>query len=479
MVAAKHPARTVPTGGRKGIEPGPSDGVLLDEYVKVPGQTSQLRQSPFGAVAAKWEFNGPVFTGRSAPRRAERIQSIRAHIAHAGGLDVLILGLESRTATSAEPGKRPDVRGRARPGISWWVSGEPEGFRRAITRRRTGPSAWTRSSPPVAFLILAHGPHKTEAVAAMPGSDPSPMSRIPACGTHSAVSVFLDSAVAGNAVPGMRPAPFTILRANDVGGTKIVSAASLLGIAGGTNPGTATDSRAPRRGGTVLEDVRWLVRIGPAESKPGVPHTIRPGHGICELRPPRGGKFSAGNAIQWETAGPSAAEAPGSGGPRSRRPVRRRGPSHAWGRGRFQSFLWRHDPGLAWTPAGLAGGGFTRCAADGNARQQPRHRAVGESDPPDPADPWRSLRAQPWSAICDAGGDPVLTAPGGGVGGGPRRRSHRPTNILTAAEALGSALGLLVNVLDPEAVIRRRTLTSAGLYSDTRRRASAVIFGLR
>ncbi|MFO1461137.1 MAG: ROK family protein [Verrucomicrobiota bacterium] len=265
----------------------------------------------------------------------------------------------------------------------------------------------------------------------------------------------------------MRPAPFTILGI-DVGGTKI--AGGLVELPAGQILARRQIPTRPGRGGAaVLEDVRWLVSELTAESKPGVPPPSALGIGICELVSHEGEILSR-NAIQWETAevhrrlkdlGPVVLEADVRAAARAE--------SRLGAGGRFQSFLYvTIGTGIS-SCLVLAGRPYLGARGlTGTLASSPVTVPWGESD---------RLTRRTLEELAsgpalvrrfrDAGGDPVLTAPEvleAAHGDDPTAQRI----ILTAAEALGSALGLLVNVLDPEAVILGGGLgLSAGLYSDT------------
>lgn len=265
----------------------------------------------------------------------------------------------------------------------------------------------------------------------------------------------------------MRPAPYTVLGI-DVGGTKI--AAGLVELPSGQTLARRQIPTRPGRGGAaLLEDIRWLVSELIAEAGPDVPPPSALGIGLCELVS-QDGEILSKNAIDWSTAevhrrlkdlGPVVLEADVRAAARAE--------SKLGAGGKFRSFLYV-----------TIGTGISSCLVlDGNPYLGTRGLTGTLASSPVTV-PWgesdfltqrtlEELASGPAlvQRFREAGGDPVLTAPEvleAAHGGDPTARRI----VLTAAEALGSALGLLVNVLDPEALILGGGLgLSTGLFSDT------------
>ncbi|MBL9172071.1 MAG: ROK family protein [Verrucomicrobiales bacterium] len=265
----------------------------------------------------------------------------------------------------------------------------------------------------------------------------------------------------------MRPASYTVLGI-DVGGTKV--AAGLVELPSGQMLARRQIPTRPGRGGAaLLEDIRWLVSELTAEPGPGVPPPSALGIGICELVS-QDGEILSQNAIPWTAAevqlqlkdlGPVVLEADVRAAARAE--------SRLGAGGRFQSFLYvTIGTGIS-SCLVLAGQPYLGARGlTGTLASSPVTVPCGETD----ILTRRSLEELASGPALvrrfrDAGGDPVLTAPevleAAHAGDLTARRI-----VLTAAEALGSALGLLVNVLDPEAVILGGGLgLSTGLFSDT------------
>lgn len=189
----------------KGLNLGHLTVFALDEYVGVPRTEPRncanlLRRS----VAEVWRIPADRFHTVSSEAH-DALQSIRTHeerIARAGGLDVLILGLgQNGHLGFNEPGSDPTSRARVldlesisiEANRKWFggdyapSSGVTVGMDTILAARR--------------ILILAHGPHKTAAVAAMLRGPIHPTCPASYLRTHSDVSVFLDTAAAGSEPP--------------------------------------------------------------------------------------------------------------------------------------------------------------------------------------------------------------------------------------------------------------------------------------
>ncbi|MFO1461136.1 MAG: glucosamine-6-phosphate deaminase [Verrucomicrobiota bacterium] len=206
MVAAGNtPLELYRRVAEKGLNLGHLTVFALDEYVGVPRTEPRncanlLRRS----VAEAWGIPADRFHTVSSEAH-DALQSIRAHekrIAHAGGLDVLILGLgQNGHLGFNEPGSDPTSGGRVLDLESVSIEANRKWFGGDYAPAHGVTVGMDTILAARRILILAHGPHKTEAVAAMlrgPIHPPCPASYLR---THSAVSVFLDSAAAGNAVP--------------------------------------------------------------------------------------------------------------------------------------------------------------------------------------------------------------------------------------------------------------------------------------
>ncbi|MBL9172070.1 MAG: 6-phosphogluconolactonase [Verrucomicrobiales bacterium] len=189
----------------RGLNLGHLTVFALDEYVGVPRTEPRncanlLRRS----VAEAWGIPADRFHTVSSEMH-DALQSIRAHeerIAQAGGLDVLILGLgQNGHLGFNEPGSDPTSRGRVLDLESVSIEANRKWFGGDYAPSNGVTVGMDTILAARRILILAHGPHKTNAVSAMlrgPIHSPCPASFLR---THSDVSVFLDSAAAGNAAP--------------------------------------------------------------------------------------------------------------------------------------------------------------------------------------------------------------------------------------------------------------------------------------
>jgi len=187
---------------------GPIHVFVLDEYVGVPADEPRscaglLRRK----VAEAWRIPPARFhTIDPDPGRA--LDSVQAHeqrIEQAGGLDVLVLGLgQNGHLGFNEPGSPQDSSARVL-GLEpisieanrKWFGGDyaPDhgvtvGLRTLLAARHV--------------LILAFGPHKTDAVRDMVEKAPSPSCPASFLQGHPNVEVFLDPAAAARLGPAAR-----------------------------------------------------------------------------------------------------------------------------------------------------------------------------------------------------------------------------------------------------------------------------------
>ncbi len=181
------------------------DVFTLDEYVGVPldepRNCANLLQR---TVADAWNLPAGRFH-RISSLMSEAQASVQAQerrIEQAGGLDALVLGLgQNGHLGFNEPGSAPDSTGRVLEleSISIeanrkWFGGDyaPDhgvtvGLRTILSARR--------------ILILAYGPHKTAAVAAMTRGPMGPDCPASFLQQHPEVHLVLDTAAAGAGTP--------------------------------------------------------------------------------------------------------------------------------------------------------------------------------------------------------------------------------------------------------------------------------------
>jgi len=172
----------------------------LDEYVGVPrGEPRNCANLIRRAAAQAWGVpDSQYFTVSSVETEAP--ESLRAHeenIAHAGGIDVIVLGLgQNGHLGFNEPGSAEDSPGRVldlEPSSieanRLWFGGEFAPARGATVGLKTILGSRR-------VLLLAYGPHKTAAVQAMvqgPRSSACPASFLQG---HPQAHVFLDATAA-------------------------------------------------------------------------------------------------------------------------------------------------------------------------------------------------------------------------------------------------------------------------------------------
>ena len=189
----------------KGLNLGHLTVFALDEYVGVPKTEPRncanlLRRS----VAEAWGIPADRFHTVSSEAH-EALASIQQHeerIAHAGGLDVLILGLgQNGHLGFNEPGSDPTSRARVLDLESISIEANRKWFGGDYAPSNGVTVGMDTILAARRILILAHGPHKTAAVAAMLRGPIHPTCPASFLRTHSDVSVFLDTAAAGNETP--------------------------------------------------------------------------------------------------------------------------------------------------------------------------------------------------------------------------------------------------------------------------------------
>lgn len=175
----------------------------LDEYVGVPlneprNCANLLRRT----VGKAWGIPQEQFHAVSSERESA-LESVLDHerrIEDAGGLDVLILGLgQNGHLGFNEPGSAFDSPGRllelepiSVEANRKWFNGEHAPTHGVTVGMKTVLSARR-------ILLLAFGPHKSNAVSAMTGGPITPLCPASFLRTHPDVTVFLDTAAAAGA----------------------------------------------------------------------------------------------------------------------------------------------------------------------------------------------------------------------------------------------------------------------------------------
>ena len=172
----------------------------LDEYVGVPlaeprNCANLLRRS----VAEAWGIPPAQFFSVSS-LASDASESVRRHeqrIVALGGLDVIVLGLgQNGHLGFNEPGSAEDSPGRVMRLDPVSIEANREWFEGAFAPSLGATVGLKTILAARHVLVLAHGPHKTDAVHAMvegPRTDRCPASFLQA---HPDVRVFLDSAAA-------------------------------------------------------------------------------------------------------------------------------------------------------------------------------------------------------------------------------------------------------------------------------------------
>ena len=173
---------------------------ILDEYVGVPKTEPRncanlLRRS----VQTAWRIPDQQFHTISS-EETDALPSILAHekkIDLAGGLDVLVLGLgENGHLGFNEPGSARDSRARVVPLERISVAANRKWFEGKYAPDKGVTVGLKTILATKRILIMAYGPHKTDAVHAMVKSPPGPHCPASFLQEHHEVHVFLDDRAA-------------------------------------------------------------------------------------------------------------------------------------------------------------------------------------------------------------------------------------------------------------------------------------------
>ena len=173
---------------------------ILDEYVGVPKTeprncTNLLRRG----VQQTWRIRGDQFHAISS-EEDDALETVLKHeekIDHAGGLDVVVLGLgQNGHLGFNEPGSAVDSTGRIVPLEKISVEANRKWFEGKYAPDKGVTVGLKTILAAKRILLMAYGEHKTDAVHAMVKGPIGPHCPASFLQKHSAVHVFLDKSAA-------------------------------------------------------------------------------------------------------------------------------------------------------------------------------------------------------------------------------------------------------------------------------------------